>query len=359
MDEVEQLTRELVSIASHVDESMVGDRIEAWIRRETDGKVRRDPIGNVIATRGNGDVSLGLIGHHDVVPPDDNQVDGDRYLVIQRDGRLYGRGTADMKGAVAAALLAFRDAEPNLQLVFASFVGEEQGGTGVQFALEHEFDLDFAVVGEGSTGYSAPGVTDVAIAHRGRRGSRMIATGRSAHASEPEQGENAIYTACDAIDAIRSKIAPRVNVFGHEVTGSVTVTQIDGGDTMNVIADRCEFTIDERTVPGERAPLDQWVDSADIDWEIDQDLPPMRCFDNEFASAVLDIASEIQVAEPEFIVKPHATDAGWLAANGTACVVCGPAEPGQAHTDSESVDPDVLNRCYRIYTEIAEQFHPE
>ncbi|MFC6724712.1 M20 family peptidase, partial [Halobium palmae] len=62
---------------------------------------------------------------------------------------------------------------------------------------------------------------------------------------------------------------------------------------------------------------------------------------------------------PEFVTKPHATDAGWLSDAGTACVVCGPSERGEAHTARESVSLDVLGRCYRIYRDVAERFPPE
>ena len=58
------------------------------------------------------------------------------------------------------------------------------------------------------------------------------------------------------------------------------------------------------------------------------------------------------------MTKPHATDAGWLAAAGTTCVVCGAAEPGEAHTADESVSVDVLERCYEIYRTLATTFRP-
>lgn len=80
----------------------------------------------------------------------------------------------------------------------------------------------------------------------------------------------------------------------------------------------------------------------------------MACDDEEFADAALAAAEASQAATPEQVTKPHATDAGWLAQAGTTCVVCGAAEPGEAHTTGESVSVDVLARCYRIYREIAE-----
>ena len=364
---VRELTQALVSIPSHNDETAAGDYIETWLRAETDADVTRDAVGNVIARKGTGGETLALVGHHDVVDPAPTQVhgglDGDpEYVVDHRDGRLYGRGTADMKGAVAAAMLAFRDSERPSQpesigeLVFASFVGEEIGGVGAQHAIENGFAPEYAIVGEGSTGYSSPGVTDVAVAHKGRRGSTITAHGTAAHASEVGAGENAIYRATAAVDRIRELEVPSIEVAGAWLEGSLVVTEIDGGSAMNVVPDRCELTVDERTVAGKRAPLAQ-VDALEgVHWTVDQDLPPMRCTDEAFARAVLEAANAVQPGSPELVTKPHATDAGWLSEAGTECVICGAAEPGEAHTESESVSIDVLERCRDTYRRVAESW---
>ena len=360
---IADLTRRLVAIPSHEGETRAGDAIEEWLRAETGAGVTRDDAGNVIARKGdgggNGDgdeqaTSVALVGHHDVVPPDDSQVDGDDYVVFEEDGRLYGRGSADMKGAVAAMMVAFRDADPAGDLIFASFVGEEVGGEGARHAIEEGFSPDYAVVGEGSTNYSGPDVTDVAIAHRGRRGSTITATGEAAHASEPEAGENAVYRACDAIEIVRGLSFPSTDVLGHEMAGSVAVTGIEGGTAMNVIPDRCTARIDERTVPGVRAPLSRVTEIDGVEWAVEQDLPPMACEDAGFAESVLAAARSAQSGAPEHVTKPHATDAGWLSRAGTTCVVVGPAEPGEAHTAEESASLDVLERCGRLYRAVAE-----
>lgn len=363
MSELVELTRRLVRVPSHEDETLVGDDIEAWLRRESDAIVERDEVGNVIARReaaanGSDGPSLALVGHHDVVPPAASQVVGDavdgaeEYRVEERDGRLYGRGTADMKGAVAAMLLAFRDADRSEtagDLVFASFVGEEVGGVGARHAIDHGFAPDYAIVGEGSTDYSKPGVTDVAVAHKGRRGSTIVAEGSAAHASEPEEGENAVYRACDAVDIVRGLPVPESTVLGHHVEGSLVVTGIDGGSAWNVVPERCEVTVDERTVPGARADLGRVEDVPGVHWDVDQDLPPMACDDPAFADHVLDAAARAQTDDPEAVVKPHATDGGWLAQAGVTCVIHGPSQPGEAHTKSESVSIDVLDRCLESY----------
>jgi len=370
MDE-RDLARQLVAIPSHGDETEAGDYIERWLREHTDAAVERDDAGSVIGRRGAesgteagaetgaGAETLALVGHHDVVPPDGSQTRGEgtdgSYVVEERSGRLYGRGSADMKGALAAAMVAFRDATPDCKLVFASFVGEEQGGVGARAAIEAGFAPDYAVVGEGSTGYSAPGVTDVAVAHKGRRGSTVRAAGTAAHASEPEAGENAIYRAGDAVDVVRDMEGPTAEVLGHELRGSVAVTEIHGGTAWNVIPETCAVTVDERTVPGERAPLERVEEVTGVTWEVDQDLPPMACDDADFADLVQRAARPVQHGDPEQVVKPHATDAGWLAGAGTTCVVCGAAEPGEAHTATESVSLETVERCERVYRGVAER----
>ena len=356
MSELRDLTERLVSIPSHDDETDAGDAIEDWLRDHTDADVHRDDAGNVRAWRSPDESgeSLAFVGHHDVVPPDDSQVaDDSSFAVEERDGRLYGRGTADMKGAVAAMLLAFRDADPGRPLGFASFVGEETGGEGARYAVEDGFDPDWAVVGEGSTGYSTEGVLDVAVAHKGRRASTLVAEGESAHASEPEAGENAVYRAADAVDVVRDLDAPTAEVLGESVSGSVAVTEIEGGSAWNVIPDECEITVDERTVPGERADLGRVEDISGVSWTVDQDLPPMACSSDRLADRALSAVRAVQDGDGEHVAKPHATDAGWLADAGVACVVCGPAEPGEAHTGSESVSLSVLARCREVYERMA------
>jgi acetylornithine deacetylase len=114
-------------------------------------------------------------------------------------------------------------------------------------------------------------------------------------------------------------------------------------------------TVDERTVPGERAPLERVEAVEGVTLEIDQELPPMACEDGDFADLVVRAARPVQRGEPRQVVKPHATDAGWLAEAGTTCVVCGAAEPGEAHTAEESVSLDAVRRCERIYRGVAER----
>jgi acetylornithine deacetylase len=140
-------------------------------------------------------------------------------------------------------------------------------------------------------------------------------------------------------------------------SGSVVVTEIEGGSGWNVVPESCSFTVDERTVAGERAPLDGLADLPGVSWSVDQDLPPMACDDERFADAVLAAAADAHEGadpDPRRVLKPHATDAGWLAGAGTTCVVSGAAEPGEAHTAGESVSLAVVERCARLYRGVVE-----
>jgi len=356
MEEVEELTRELVRIPSYEDETRAGDFIENWLLKETDATVtvERDEAGNVVARRGEPETAL--VGHHDTVPPADGQVEDGTPTVENRDGRLYGRGTADMKGALAAGMVAFRDATCD-GAAFASFVGEEIGGIGAKHAIENGFVPDRAVVVEGSAGYSSPGSFDAVVAHRGRRELRVVAHGEAEHAGEADDSSNAVYAAVDDINRMRRYESPEVEVgtgLGDEsleVEGSLTVTGIEGrGEATNVVPSRCEFVVDERTVPG-APPYD--LDEVDGEATVADEMPPMECDDPGFAGTVREVGREDAAAE--FVVKPHATDAGHLAAAGSSCVVCGPAERGEAHTDDESVSVEVLVRAERVYRRVLER----
>jgi len=357
MSEVADLTSELVQIPSHENETEAGDYIEEWLREKTDAAVTRDESGNVIARKGQGESSLALVGHHDVVPPAESQTENGEYTVSEVDGRLYGRGTADMKGAVAAAMCSFRDADSAGELVFASFVGEETGGVGAQHAIQEGFSPDRAIVAEGSMGYATPGVLDVVVAHRGRRELEITAVGETAHAADETAGVNAIYRAVDAIDELRSLDAPSFEfVDGDQVIGSIVVTEIEGGVAKNVIPDDCSFTADERTVPEGTHSLDSIEALDGVSVEVADEVPPMDCTDEAFRDTMVEVASAVQEQLAQEVFKPHVTDASWLDQAGVECVVCGPAELGEAHTESESVSIAGLEASYDIYRGVAEEF---
>ncbi len=363
MSELTELIRELVAIPSHDDATATGDRIVQWLQDQTDATVYRDDApsgGNIIARRGTGEQTLAFVGHHDVVPPaPDQQATEGRYRVWREDDRLYGRGTADMLGGVAAGLLAFRDASPKTEIIFASFVGEEAGGIGAQHAIKHGFAPTYAIIGEGSAGYTTPGVVDVVVAHKGRQGSTITIEGEATHASVPETGTNAIYRACEIIDQLRSVTPSTYTIADETLAGTMAVTQVTGGTAWNQVPATCELTVDERTVPEGTSVLTEVQTHPAATVTVEQELPPMACSHTAFAHQVQTAADRAQDGVPAQTVKPHATDAGWLADAGTACVVCGPAEVGEAHTATESVSVPIVEQCYRTYRAALSMAPPE
>ncbi|MFB6197447.1 MAG: M20/M25/M40 family metallo-hydrolase, partial [Halobacteriaceae archaeon] len=116
------------------------------------------------------------------------------------------------------------------------------------------------------------------------------------------------------------------------------------------------ITVDERTIPGERISMNEMNDLAGISHEVNQDLPPMKCNDEEFANTSRSVARDVQDLPARLTVKPHATDAGWLFDAGTSTVIIGPAEMGEAHTAEESVSIDALTRCRDIYLTMADRW---
>ena len=343
------LAIELISIPSHEKEEEVGNAIEKWLKEETDANVSQDKKGNIIASRGSGE-KLAFIGHHDVVPPETDQMDGNRCKVFEKEDRIYGRGAADMKGAISSMMHAFRDADPTGELVFASFVGEEKGGLGAEYSISNGFLPKFIVVGEGSASYSKKGVVDIVVAHRGREETEIIIQGEEAHASQSKEGKNAIYMASDIIQGIESFDLREMEILGKYMKESVTVTRIEGGTMGNVIPGECRITIDHRTIPSEN---EIEFSGENINLNLKRSVPAFICKDMSFAKWAQEIANEVTYGS-KLVTKPHATDAGWFSIEGCIGVVCGPAEMGEAHTSEESVSIEALEKCYEIYRKMGE-----
>ena len=313
-----------------------------------------------------------LSGHTDVVPVDGQQWDSQPFALTERDGRLYGRGSCDMKGFIAAGLALVPEfmAMPRTKpLHFALSYDEEVGCVGAPVMLK-ELQLrgakfDGCVVGE-------PTSMQVVVANKGINVHRCRVHGRAAHSSLTPNGTNAIEYAARLICRIRDiadhfkEHGPYDEFFDVPFT-TMTTNQIQGGIAINTIPDLCEFVYEFRNLPGMSAERIQSEVDAYVQTEL---LPRMR---KEFADARIDI--EIGANAPAFdasedaaitqLVRAltadqhkrkvaYATEAGLFLNMGIPTVVCGPGSIEQAHKPNEYVDIEQLESCERFLRKIGQ-----
>jgi acetylornithine deacetylase len=273
------------------------------------------------------------------------------------DGRLYGRGAYDMKGAVAAAMCAAVDASRlglRGDVVLTAVADEELASVGTAAVLER-VDADAAIVCE-------PTELRLAIAHKGFAGFEVETRGRAAHGSRPELGIDAIakmgrvLVELEALDR-RLRGRPPHALLG---TRSLHASLIAGGRAYSSYPERCLLTGERRTLPGESA--------ADVERELDEILAFARAadpgleaearllvardaFELDADDPLVDAVSRVAGA-PEVVGVPFWADSGLIAAAGIPTVLFGPAGDG-AHAAVEWVDLASLERCREVYVEVA------
>jgi len=380
-DEVLALARRLVVIPSYAGdhgwEAGVAAALESLLAAEG-LMVRRQPVADgrenllaVIPGVRDGPPLLVLNGHMDTVPPSASMVRAP-FAGEVADGRLWGRGAADMKGGLAAmvmAAIALRRAglRPPRPVMLAAVAAEESGNLGTD-VLARELAAEgrrasFAVVGE-------PTSLDIVTAHKGVDRYRITVFGRAAHASTPERGVNAITRAARLIVALDGELADAARRCSHPVLGSpsFTIGTIQGGVSRNTVPDRCTFQIEKRYLPGDgpariRAELEAVATrvlgegQADITREPGFDQvahPPLDiAAGHPLVRALAAAVEEVRGHPPACTGWPAFTDGAILQAHGTPAVVCGPGALGAAHADDESVALAELYAAARIYIRVA------
>ncbi len=134
-------------------------------------------------------------------------------------------------------------------LYFTGIVGEETGGTGTRHLVDDGFDVDYVIVGE-------PTDLDICISHKGAHLLEIMIKGRSAHASMPEKGVNAIVAMSEFIMKTKERLVPELNRRFQDMVGSPTLSfgLINGGKKVNMVADTCTVEIDRRWINDESIP---------------------------------------------------------------------------------------------------------
>jgi acetylornithine deacetylase/succinyl-diaminopimelate desuccinylase family protein len=306
--------------------------------------------------RGTGGPVVAFNTHMDTVPVGTGWTE-DPFGAAVVDGRLFGRGSVDAKGPLAAFLAAIESIvlsgiQLRGDLLMTAVVDEETSSRGARH-LVPSIHTDMALIGE-------PTSMQVGIAHRGSLRPVIAVTGRTAHSSRPEQGVNAIYQSIPVIEALMG-YAETLRSRSHPLCGSpsAAVTVLNAGVAENVIPGRCEMTLDRRMIPGEvesqvLAEITGVLDAVrrsrpDIDVMLDRMLPttggPSE-LDSGHALVKLALSSaSTATAQPVSVSGlSGACDMTHFRSHGIPCVVLGPGDSAQAHQPDEHIDIHELNQ---------------
>jgi acetylornithine deacetylase len=369
------LTRELVRVDSRNPSLVAGGPGEGAVARALAAvlttwglrvELRDAAPGrpNVIARAGRaGGRSLMFNGHLDVVG-----VDGmvhEPWGAEERGGRIYGRGSSDMKAGVAAMCAAAARVAADLdgEVIVAAVVDEEYESIGTRALVEAGLRADAAIVTE-------PTRLAIMPAHLGFAWIDVTTHGRAAHGSRWDLGVDAIRHAglvLAELDRMDTELLP---ARGHPLLGrpSVHASLIEGGTGMSTYPDRCTLRIERRTIPGE--------DAARVRGEIEtacrraaQGRPNFRAdVDVTFAQAPSDVAVDAPIVaalstalrscgEPSRIEGMTAwTDAALLNAAGIPAICFGPGDITLAHAAEEYVSVDEIERATKVLAQLAHQW---
>lgn len=319
---------------------------------------------NLFATLGPRDTpGIMLSGHTDVVPVDGQAWSTDPFKVVERDGRLYGRGTADMKSFVAVVLaLAPEFAARGLKtpLHFAFSYDEEIGCIGVGRLIA---DLAHAGIKPLSCIVGEPTLMRPVIAHKGKKGFRCAVRGYACHSAYAPAGVNAVEAAAEAVAYLKS-MARRHRDHGPYDRGfdvaytTVHTGVLRGGTALNIVPHECTFDFEFRHLPGDDpdallAEFKTYLESRlepemrsvhpDTGFSI-MPLSVLPALDNGPEGEVVGLAQELS-GNNDFGKVSFGTEGSQFQRAGIPAVVCGPGSIEQAHKPDEYVELDQVAKC--------------
>lgn len=319
---------------------------------------------NLYATAGPDDTGgIMLSGHTDVVPVDGQDWNTDPFDVHEYQGKLFGRGTCDMKSFVAVALAHLPDfVERGIKtpLHFAFSYDEEVGCIGVRRLIQQVrgFDVQpkMCVVGE-------PTDMKVVVAHKGKRSFACDVTGMAAHSSLAPTAVNAIEFAAEIVSFIRAR-AKSFQSDGPFEDGfdpphsTVHTGVMNGGTQLNIVPEHCSFQFELRYLPFEDhagfiddvrrfaedtllPEMRERYEAADISFSEMSGFPGLMTPDDaEISQVCCHLAAANQTAKVSF-----GTEAGLFSAGDIPTVVCGPGSVEQAHKPNEFVTLEQIAKC--------------
>jgi acetylornithine deacetylase len=301
-------------------------------------------------------VELALVGHTDTVPYDAGW--SEATTLIEREGKLYGRGACDTKGFIAATLTAVERLDlARLHRPFALIftADEEIGLQGARRLVQSKpLRARYSIVGE-------PTSLQPIRAGKGYSAAEVVVRGREAHSAYPALGVSAIFRAVrliSRIEAIAEQIQEEQHPHFDPTYTTLNIGVIRGGSAKNVIAGECRFTLEWRPIPTQDSSrvLDLLNSAIEREKLID---PGFEC---EVDASRTDAGFETSQTSPLVTLlegltgKPagtvaFGTEAAQIGALGAEAVVLGPGDIRVAHRTGEFVPLDELQRCMEIITQ--------
>jgi len=344
---------------------------DADVRLTYDDEKRK---ANLFATLGpRGEPGIVLSGHTDVVPTEGQAWDTDPFAMVEKDGKLYGRGTSDMKGFIACVLalvpeFAGRGLRTPLHLAFS--YDEEVGCIGVGRLIS---DLRNAGIRPRSCIVGEPTSMRPVIAHKGKRGYRCTVRGLAGHSAYAPHGVNAVEYAAEAITFLKN-MARRHRDQGPYDRGfdiahtTVHTGVIRGGTALNVIPHECSFDFEFRHLPGDdpdrllhefkeylRNRLEPEMRTVHVSSGfVIEPLSAIPVLDTGPESEVVALAQELS-GSSEISKVSFGTEGSQFQHAGMPTVICGPGSIAQAHKPNEYVALDQIARCEAFLRGLADR----
>ncbi len=348
-------------ISAELGRSGIDCRIDSW------GRNRANLIAQIpVAELKSAGHRKGLLFacHLDVVAPGEANWKYPPFSGVESEGKIYGRGSADMKGGIAAIVTAVRQiAESRVKLegdiILLAAAGEETDSCGAK-----RFISDWGGMPQ-LAGVVLPEPTDfeVVTAHRGMLWLKVTTKGKATHGSTPELGVNAIAsmkTFLNELDNYKIRFKP------HKLLGgcSMSVNTIAGGKEINVVPDECEIKIDIRTLPGQNcqeiisdfekifAKLKQKNSQFEAEVSIIREVGALET--DPSCGFVKDFCSAVGSTETKAV--GFTTDGPHLAALGAPVVIFGPGKPEVCHKPNEYIDIADVEKAIEYYKKIILKF---
>ncbi|WP_227712282.1 acetylornithine deacetylase [Marinobacter zhanjiangensis] len=319
---------------------------------------------NLVATLGTGSGGLVLSGHTDTVPYDDKRWQSDPFTLTEKDNRLYGLGTCDMKGFFALAIEAAREAaqQPLKQpLIILATADEESSMNGARALAEAGYPkARYAVIGEPTT------LKPIRM-HKGIMMERLVFEGQSGHSSDPSLGRNALEGMNEAMNellALRAQWQEKHRNPHFAVQyPTLNLGCIHGGDNPNRICARCELHFDLRPLPGmDMAELRQTIltrlqplaSRRELSLEFQPLFDGVPPFETSAEAELVKVCEKLTGQQADAVA--FATEAPWLQQLGLETLVMGPGSIDQAHQPDEYLDLSQIDPTITLFKQLIRHF---